>query len=97
MTKINKIEEFECRKKFDAIVKFDSRTLIKKGKINLAELRFKGRTCFFYVIEKCAHERAVKLVRSYVKNMDRECKSSVAGESLPPRRLIAGELFNFAI
>ena len=84
MTKINKIEEFECRKKFDAIVKFDSRTLIKKGKINLAELRFKGRTCFFYVIEKCAHERAVKLVRSYVKNMGRDCKSSVAGESLLP-------------
>ena len=84
MTKINKIEEVDCRKKFDAIVKFDSRTLIKNGKINLAELRFRGRRCFFYVIEKCAHERAVKLVRSYVKNMGRECKSSMAGESLLP-------------
>ena len=84
MTKTRKIEEVDCRKKFDAIVKFDSRTLIKSGRINLAELRFKGRTCFFYVIEKCSHERAVKLVRSYVKNTGRECKSFVAGESLLP-------------
>ena len=82
MSKINKIEEVSNRSRFDAIVKFDSRTIVKSGKMNLAEIRFKGRTCFFHVIEKCAHERAVKLVRAYVKSMNGECKMSAVEESL---------------
>ncbi len=82
MSKINKIEEVSNRSRFDAIVKFDSRTIVKSGKMNLAEIRIKGRTCFFHVIEKCSHERAVKLVRAYVKSMNGECKMSAAEESL---------------
>ena len=66
MVQIIKIEEVSNRSKFDAIVKFESRMILKSGRMNLAEIRIKGRTCYFHVIEKCAHERAVKMVRSYV-------------------------------
>lgn len=82
MSQINKIEEVCNRCKFDAIVKFDNRTIVKSGKMNLAEIRIKGRTCFFHVIEKCAHERAVKLVRAYVKSQNCGRKESAAEESL---------------
>ncbi len=80
MSQITKIEEVVERKRFDAIVKFDSRTIVKSGRMNLAEIRFKGKTCFFHVIEKCSHERAVKLVRSYVKSISGGRKMSVAEE-----------------
>lgn len=82
MSQLNKIEEVCNRSKFDAIVKFDNRTIVKSGKMNLAEIRIKGRTCFFHVIEKCAHERAVKLVRAYVKSQNCVRKESAAEESL---------------
>lgn len=48
--------------------------------MNLAEIRTKGRTCYFYVIEKCSHERAVKLVHSYVKRTNCECATSAIEE-----------------
>ncbi len=70
MSKINKIEEVSNRSRFDAIVKFDSRMIVKSGKMNLAEIRIKGRTCFFHVIERCSHERIVNIVRAYVKRMN---------------------------
>lgn len=82
MSKINKIEEVSNRSRFDAIVKFDSRTIVKSGKMNLAEIRIKGRTRFFHVIEKCSHERVVKLVRAYVKSQNYERRMSAAEESL---------------
>ena len=82
MSHITKIEEVNNRSRFDAIVKYDSRTIVKSGRINLAEIRIKGKICFFHVIEKCSHERAVKLVRAYVKSMNGECKMSAAEESL---------------
>lgn len=80
MLQINKIEEVSNRSKFDAIVKFISRTIVKSGRMNLAEIRIKGRTCYFHVIEKCAHERAAKLVRSYVRRMNGECSKTAAEE-----------------
>ena len=76
MSHITKIEEVNNRSRFDAIVKYDSRTIVKSGRINLAEIRIKGKICFFHVIEKCAHERAVKMVRSYVKSLDVRRKMS---------------------
>lgn len=81
MVQITKIKEVSFRSRFDAIVKFESRMILKNGRMNLAEIRIKGRTCYFYVIEKCAHERAVKLVRSYVKRINGECTTSVAEEN----------------
>ena len=81
MSHITKIEEVSNRSKFDAIAKFDTRMIVKSGKMNLAEIRFKGRTCYFHVIEKCAHERAVKLVRAYVKRMSDEGKPPAAEEN----------------
>ena len=81
MVQIIKIEEVNNRSRFDAIVKFETRMIVKSGKMNLAEIRIKGRTCYFHVIEKCAHERAVKLVRSYVKRINGECITSVAEEN----------------
>lgn len=88
MSKINKIEEVSNRSKFDAIVKFDNRTIVKSGKMNLAEIRIKGRTCFFHVIEKCAHERAVKLVRAYVKG-----QSGVSKVSADVKGWLKGDFF----
>ena len=82
MVQIKKIEEVSNRSKFDAIVKFDTRMIVKSGKMNLAEIRIKGRTCYFYVIEKCAHERAVKLVRSYIKRICGGSNSSAVEESI---------------
>ena len=80
MVKIKKIEEVSNRSKFDAIVKFNNRTIVRSGKMNLAEIRIKGRTCFFHVIEKCSHKRAANLVRAYVKNMNCEYKTSAVEE-----------------
>ena len=81
MSHITKTEEISNRSRFDAIVKFGSRMILKNGRMNLVEIRIIGRTCYFYVIEKCAHERAVKLVRSYVKRINGECSTSVAEEN----------------
>ncbi|MCR4828667.1 MAG: hypothetical protein K5864_04305 [Bacteroidales bacterium] len=79
MVQIKKIEEVSNRSKFDVIVKFDTRTIVKSDSRNLAELRTKGRTCYFHVIEKCSRERTVKLVHSYVKRMNGEFKTAAAG------------------
>ncbi|MCR4932298.1 MAG: hypothetical protein K5918_07680 [Bacteroidales bacterium] len=81
MVQINKIEEVRDRSKFDTIVKFDNRTIVKKGEMNLAEIRTKGRTCYYYVIVRYSRERAVKLVHSYVKRINGECTKSVAKEN----------------
>ena len=83
MSNINKIEEVSNRSKFDTIVKFDSHTIVKSDGLTLAEIRIKGRTCFFHVIEKCAHERAVKLVRAYAISLNGDRKVSTAEELLP--------------
>ena len=76
MVQHTKIEEVTNRSKFDTIVKFNTRTIIKDGRMNLAEIRTKGRTCYFYVIEKCSRERAAKLVRSFVNRTNGECTTS---------------------
>ena len=76
MSKITKIEEVDERKKFDAIVKFDSRIVLGCGNPALAEIRIKGRTCYFHVTRLCVHERAAGLVRAYIKRMNGENKVS---------------------